>query len=128
VKFKKLSFHCSLNYACVSMTLFCTPAHFNKHNATFIKLVFHCFPRYNVFGCFSLKETENVLNIWCKITPLVQILLSLITREITFNKYPLYQTIYFVNIDLKLVKLVRRYFDYTHSFSFNRPKLCPRYI
>ena len=25
------------------------------------------FPRYNVFGCFSLKETENLLNIWCKI-------------------------------------------------------------
>jgi len=26
-----------------------------------------CFPCYNVFGCFSLKETEHLLNIWCKI-------------------------------------------------------------
>ena len=66
-------------YASVSMTLmwFCTPAHFNKHNVTFIKLGTndvnmmtswcYCFPRYNVFGCFSLKETEKMLNFWCKI-------------------------------------------------------------
>ena len=79
MKFKKLSFHCSLNYAGVSMslTLFCTPAYFNKHNVTFIKLGTnvvnmmtswcYCFLRFNNFGCFSLKETEHLLNIWCKI-------------------------------------------------------------
>jgi len=27
----------------------------------------YCFPRYNVFGYFSIKETEKLLNIWCKI-------------------------------------------------------------
>ena len=75
MEFKKLSFYCSLNYAGVSMTLllFCTPAIFNKHNRTFIKLGTnyvnrmtswsYCFP----CCCFSLKETENVLNILCKI-------------------------------------------------------------
>ena len=67
----------------------------------------YCFPRYNVFGCFSLKETENLLNNWCKIKIYFTRdhrksyfhewrLLSMITREInfyltpTFNKYPLY--------------------------------------
>jgi len=45
------------------------PAYFNKHNVTFIKLETndvnmitswcYCFPRYKVFGCFSLKETEK---------------------------------------------------------------------
>jgi len=44
------------------------PAHFNKHNVTFIKLGTndvnmmtswcYCFPRYKVFGFYSLKETE----------------------------------------------------------------------
>ena len=79
MKFKKLSFHWSLNYAGVfiTLTLFCTPIHFNKHIVTFIKLGkndvnkmmswCYCFPRYNFFGCFSLKETENLLNIWYKI-------------------------------------------------------------
>jgi len=53
------------------------PAHFNKHNVTFIKLgkndvnmmTSWCngFPCYNVLGCFSLKEREHLLNIWCKI-------------------------------------------------------------
>jgi len=61
----------------ITLTLFCTPAYFNKPNVTFIKLgtndvnmttSCHYFsPRYNVFSCFSLKETENMLNIWCKI-------------------------------------------------------------
>ena len=57
--------------------MFCTPVNLNKHNITFIKLGTndvnmmtswcYCFPCYNVFGCFSLKETENLLNIWWKI-------------------------------------------------------------
>ena len=66
-------------YAGVSMTLtlFCTPVHLNKRNITLIKLGTndvnmmmswrYCFPRYNVFDCFSLKETEKLLNCWCKI-------------------------------------------------------------
>jgi len=65
-------FHC---FAGVSMalTLFCSLTHLNKINVTFIKLGIkdinmmmswrYFFPPYNVFGCFSLKETENVLNI-----------------------------------------------------------------
>jgi len=75
-------FHYSEKYTCyavvsITLTLFCTPVYLNKHNVTFIKLGTndvnvmtswrYCFPRYNVFGCFSLKETENLLNIWCKI-------------------------------------------------------------
>ena len=60
-------------YASVSMTLtlFCTPAYFNKRNLTFIKLGTndvnmttswrYYFPRFKVFGCFSLKETENLI-------------------------------------------------------------------
>jgi len=57
--------------------VFCTLAHFNKPNVTFIKLGTNdvdmmtswrcCFPRYNIFVCFSLKETKNMLNFWCKI-------------------------------------------------------------
>ena len=100
----------------MTLTLFCTPAHFNKHNVTFIKLGTndvnmmtswrYCFPRYYFFGCFSLKETENLLIFWCKIKTYftrdhrksyyMKILLSMITCEInfyltpTFNKYPLY--------------------------------------
>jgi len=59
-------------YAGVSMrlTLFCTLAHFNKHNVTFIKLGRNdenMMTHICVFGCFSLKETENLLNIWYKI-------------------------------------------------------------
>jgi len=99
----------------ITLTLFCTPVHPNKHILTFIKLGTndvnmmtsrrYCFPRYNVFGCFSLKETENLLSIWCKIKiyftrdhrkSYFHEWLSIITREInfyltpTFNKYPLY--------------------------------------
>jgi len=59
-------------------TLFCTPAYFNDHHITFVlKLGTYVvnmttswrywFPRYNVFDCFSLKETENLMNLWCKI-------------------------------------------------------------
>ena len=122
MKFKKLYFHCSLNYAGVSMTLtlFCTPAHFIKHkvykagkkDVNMMMSWCYCFLRYNVFGCFSLKETEHLLNIWCKIkiyvTRLyhkknhiyftsdygksyfhdVKILLSMITCEINFYLTP----------------------------------------
>ena len=81
----KLIFHCSSIffyyseecncYAGVSMTLtlFCSPAHYNKHNVTFIKQGTndvnmmtswrYGFPRYKVFGWFSLKETEKLLKI-----------------------------------------------------------------
>jgi len=53
---------------------------------------------YNVFGCCSLKETENLLIIWCKI----EIYFTRDHRKAnffgvrhfhltpTFNKYPLY--------------------------------------
>jgi len=46
-------------------------------NTTFLKLgtkdfnmmmsLCYCFPGYNVFRCFSLKERGNLLNVWCKI-------------------------------------------------------------
>ena len=85
----------------MALTLFCTLAHFHKHNVTFIKLGTndanrmtswcYCFPRYNVFGCFSLKETENLLNIWCKIK-----IYFYLTP--TFNKYPLFIMDYILTI------------------------------
>jgi len=74
-------FHYSEKYNCytgVSMILmlFYTLAYFNKCNVTFLKLGTnivnittswcYCFLHYNVFGCFSLKETEKLLNLWCK--------------------------------------------------------------
>ena len=61
----------------VSPCLCWTLAHFNKHNVMFIKLGtnnvnmmtswHYYFLRYNVFGCFSLKETEKLLKFWRKI-------------------------------------------------------------
>ena len=27
----------------------------------------YCFSRFKDLGCLSLKETENLLNVWCKI-------------------------------------------------------------
>jgi len=77
-------------------------------------------------GCFSLKETDTLLNIWCKIEiyftrdlrklyfllarQLVKILLSMINCEInfyltpTFNKYPLFT---FPNINTKVLHYLR---------------------
>ena len=62
----------------MTLTLFSTQhTSISLHSVTFITLGTndvnmmtlwcYCFPRYNVFGCFSLKETENLLNIWCKL-------------------------------------------------------------
>jgi len=67
----------------------------------------YCFPRFKVLGCFSLKETENLLNVWCKIKIyctrdhrksyfIVKILLSMITYEINF--YLTYTYFYLTNI------------------------------
>jgi len=81
LRWNKLIFHCSsIFFTTVKniivmpvspwLTLFCTPVHLNKHNITLIKLGTndvnmmtsrrYCFPRYNVFDFFSLKETENL--------------------------------------------------------------------
>jgi len=75
-------FHFSQKYNChagvfMTLTLFCTPAYLNKRNVTFIKHDTngvnmttswrYCSLCFNVFGCFSLNETENLLNYWCKI-------------------------------------------------------------
>jgi len=59
------------------LTLFFTLVYFNKRKLMLIKLGTndvnmtmswrYCFLHFNVFGCFSLEETENLLNVWCKI-------------------------------------------------------------
>ena len=56
----------------MSLSFVFTPAHFKKHNIMFIKLGTnevkmtsswrYFFLRHNVFGYFSLKETEHLLH------------------------------------------------------------------
>ena len=56
----------------MTLTLFCIPAHFNKHNVTFTKLGtndvdmmtswHYCFQCYSVFGNFSLTEIVIIKN------------------------------------------------------------------
>ena len=92
-------FHYSEKYNCyarvsITLTSFCTPAYFNKRNLTFIKMGTndinmtmswrYCFLRFKVFGCFSLKETENLLNVWRKIK-LKNILYIFVKGLCTYN-------------------------------------------
>ena len=107
-------FHCSLNYAgvTVTLTLFCTRhTSITQRNVSkagnkrrqFDDVMVLLFPvmvlLFPVFSCFNLKE--NLLNIWCKIKIYFTrdhwksycyiynyILLSMITREINFFLTP----------------------------------------
>jgi len=86
----------------MTLTLFCIPVHLNKHNITLIKLgtndvnmmtSWRCFPRYNVFDCFSLKETEKIC--WIVGVRLKFISLVIIENHIFTSGYATHENIAF---------------------------------